>query len=70
MPSILIIKKCPICERRFQRPYPLEGYTAWRNGALIQDALPNETPDSREFLLTGICPECWDNEVKEEDYDD
>lgn len=70
MSSILIVKKCPICERRFQRFYPLEGYTAWENGALIQDALPNETPDAREFLLTGICPECWDSEAEEEDYDD
>lgn len=70
MSSILIAKECPVCERWFQHSYPVEGYTAWKNGALIQDALPNETPDSREFLLTGICPECWDKEVEEEEYDD
>lgn len=30
------------------------GYTLWRDGALIQDALPTLTDDQREFLMTGI----------------
>jgi hypothetical protein len=44
-----------------------EQYDAWRGGALIQDAMPNLTPDEREFLMTGITSEEWDNEYKEED---
>ena len=43
-----------------------EQYDAWRGGALIQDAMPNLTPDEREFLMTGITSEEWDNEYKEE----
>ena len=44
-----------------------EQYDAWRGGALIQDAMPNLIPDEREFLMTGITSEEWDNEYKEED---
>lgn len=30
-------------------------------GALVQDAFPNLTPAEREFILTGITPEEWDD---------
>lgn len=30
----------------------------YRQGALMQDALSN-SPDEREFLISGICPACW-----------
>lgn len=33
---------------------------AWRNGQLIQQAMPNLSADDREFLMTGITPEEWD----------
>jgi hypothetical protein len=32
---------------------------AWRQGRLIQDAMPNLSPDDREFIMTGITPEEW-----------
>lgn len=35
-------------------------YDAWKGGrAHIQDALPNLTPEQREFILTGCTPEDW-----------
>ena len=47
---------------------------AWQSGTLIQDAMPNLSPDDREFLMTGITPEEWEilTEMDEEyeDYDD
>lgn len=61
MSSVLITKTCPYCERRYQRTFPTDGYYAWKNGALVQEAFPNETADAREFLMTGICPECFDS---------
>lgn len=33
---------------------------AWINGALIQNAMPNLTAGQREFLMTGITEEEWD----------
>lgn len=38
-----------------------EMLTAWKNGALIQDALRGISADHREFLMTGISPEEWDD---------
>ncbi len=38
----------------------------WGNGVLIQIAMPNLTPDQREFLMTGITAEEWDEAFKEE----
>ena len=32
----------------------------WMEGALIQDVMPNLSPDEREFLMTGITPAEWD----------
>ena len=37
-----------------------EQYDAWRNGALIQRAMPQLDADQREFLKTGITPEEWE----------
>ena len=30
------------------------------HGPKAQDAFPSLTPDAREFMMSGICPECWD----------
>lgn len=38
-----------------------EQISSWENGTLIQDAMPNLTPDEREFIKTGITREEWDN---------
>jgi hypothetical protein len=37
-----------------------EQYQAWQSGTLVQDAFPNLTADEREFLLTGITQEEWE----------
>ena len=36
-----------------------EQYNAWRDGELIQRAMPQLSADEREFLKTGITPEEW-----------
>lgn len=34
---------------------------AWQiKGEKIQDAMPHLTPDEREFLMTGVMPDEWD----------
>ena len=33
---------------------------AWQNGELIQRAMPNLTADEREFIMTGITPQEWE----------
>ena len=41
----------------------------WLEGALIQDVMPNLSPDEREFLMTGITPDEWAAEFGEESND-
>jgi hypothetical protein len=33
----------------------------WEGGSLIQDAMPDLTPDEREFIMTGITQEEWES---------
>ncbi len=39
----------------------------WNSGVLIQYAMPHLSPDDREFLMTGITPEEWDETFGEDD---
>ena len=36
-------------------------YMLWKNGMLIQEAFPMLNSDEREFIMTGITPEEWNN---------
>jgi hypothetical protein len=46
--------------------FETEDYIKWRKGMLIQNALPYLTASEREFLITGITPEEWDEQFGEE----
>ena len=37
-----------------------EQLSSWENGTLIQDAMPNLSADEREFIMTGITAEEWE----------
>lgn len=37
-----------------------QGFARYNQGALIQNAFPFLTLDQREFLMTGMTPEAWD----------
>jgi hypothetical protein len=60
MASVLITKSCPFCHRRYQKNFDADAYKRWQGGVNVQDAFPDRSSDDREFLVTGICPECWD----------
>ena len=38
---------------------------AWKNGMLIQDAMPQVSAPDREFIKSGITNEEWNNLFKE-----
>jgi hypothetical protein len=44
-----------------------EQLSRYMRGALIQEAFPHLTPDEREFILTGITEEEWDEAFLEEE---
>ncbi len=44
-----------------------EQYNNWLKGnILIQEAMPELTPGEREFIMTGISEEEWDDTFKDE----
>lgn len=47
-------------------PATEEQFMAWRNGALIQNAMPACSPEQREFIMTGITPEEWKEHIEEQ----
>lgn len=55
-----IARVCPFCGDTREVEVPTEGFRLWRAGELIQNALPELSPDDREALMTGICPRCWE----------
>ena len=36
---------------------------AWKAGTFIQEAMPNLSPEEREFIMTGIVPDSWQKYV-------
>ena len=47
-----------------------KAYLQFTSGVLIQDAFPTLNSDDREFILSGITPEEWDECVGPEREDD
>ncbi len=41
-------------------PVTAEQLKQWESGTLIQNAMPNLTPDEREFIMTGITTKEWE----------
>ena len=53
---------CVVCGKRHD-PVILdaEKYYRWKKaGECIQDVFPEMTKDQLEILISGTCPECWD----------
>ena len=56
---IAVPVQCPFCNAKSEVEATLAGLRAWQEGALVQVAFPNMTPNDRELLMTGICDSCW-----------
>ena len=44
-----------------------EQIKVWQGGMWIQTAMPNVSVEDREFIMTGITQEEWDEAFKEEE---
>jgi len=47
-------------ERSLELDVTTEEIKAWKAGMLIQDAMPRLNTDEREFMMTGITAEEWE----------
>lgn len=54
-------------ERTLEINVTQEQLENWMNGVLIQDAMPNLSPDEKEFIMTGITSDEWDEAFKEDE---
>lgn len=66
--KVILTTVCPFCNK--PQKMVLEGAkaaeykkgkVAYEAGYRIQDAFPSFTLSEREFILTGICDECWES---------
>lgn len=51
---------CTACKRTFIVHVTPEQIRRWRNGELIQRAMPHLTAAERELFISGICGDCWE----------
>ena len=59
----MLIKRVSIIsgiEREKEISITQEQITAWENGEISQIAFPNISPEDRDFILTGIVEEEWE----------
>ena len=65
--EISIVTSCPFCGHAHEVEVNEEDYFAWDDGELVQNAFPYLSADERELLISGICPNCWNNMFGNED---
>lgn len=53
--------------RELEIPVTPEQLQSWKDGMLIQNAMPHLTIEQREFIMTGITQEEWDAVFKDDD---
>lgn len=62
-----IIIVCRVCNTMHTIMVKSKGYEEWKQGELIQRALPELSASDRELLISQTCPKCWDEMFPEED---
>ena len=65
-----IQKECPHCHKLQTIDVDDNQYNDWLAGKNIQRAFPDLSADQREILMSGICPECWEDIFGEDDEED
>jgi hypothetical protein len=58
---------CPACNEWSTVIVEEDDYGAWVAGLFVQDAFPYLNADSRELLMTGTHPECWESIFTDEE---
>lgn len=62
------IAKCACCPEIKTVTIQKDDFIGWQGGEYIQDAAPYLSASDREFLISGICGDCFD--MMWEDQDD
>ena len=57
-------------ERTLDLDFTAEQLAEWKNGALIQVAMPNLSAADRAFVMTGVTDEAWSEEFGDDEDDE
>lgn len=52
--------QCNCCGDIHTLNFEKEDFIEWKNGKLIQNAMPYLSAEQRELLISKTCPICWD----------
>ena len=68
---MLIIRTSPLTQElnTWDINVTQEQIANWESGMLIQSAMPNLTPDEREFIMSGMTPQDWEHLYGRDDDD-
>ena len=55
---IIVNITCPFCGNKHSVMVDANGFKKWREGELIQNALPELSATKREQLVSRMCPKC------------
>jgi hypothetical protein len=69
----VICQPCMVCGKQAEVQMPLRVAEAIRSGEYIQRAWPEASADTREMVISGTHPDCWEQLAggeEEEDEDD
>lgn len=56
--NLIVTCYCPFCRTFHEVQVNEKAFDRWREGELIQNAMPDLTPTEREQLISNLCPEC------------
>lgn len=61
MKDMTFTRNCVFCGKTHSVDLMEYQFNLWREGELIQNAMPNASVEDREFLISGICPKCQED---------
>ena len=67
MDKIIVVTRCPVCTETHELSVDFGEYENYRDGMLIQKAMPSLSDEEREMLITGTCGRCWDEMFNNEE---
>jgi hypothetical protein len=59
-----VTEHCRSCQHQITVEVEQDDLDRWEAGELIQNVMPYLSAEEREFLISRICPNCW-NELFE-----
>lgn len=71
--NLMLTTTCPFCGTVQTIFVDKLDYQDWLDGMSAQEAFPYLSDNDREAIISGICPDCWDDmfensEDEDEDY--